>query len=127
MNLNAVGICVGKPLSIIDISDELLAEIITSKLSGGYDSLKRIIYETQPLETIKVVSKIDDYIRDSYTNEKECNTNHKIKSESPYKAQNFPYCSNRKHNPSTKHLIEECRELKNKTNKRKTTLQEKES
>ncbi|MBW0528533.1 hypothetical protein O181_068248 [Austropuccinia psidii MF-1] len=69
MNLTAVGIRVGKPPSIIDISDQLLAEIITSKLSRGYDNLKRTIYETRPLETIKVVSKIDDYIRDSYTTE----------------------------------------------------------
>ncbi|MBW0541547.1 hypothetical protein O181_081262 [Austropuccinia psidii MF-1] len=120
MNLNAVGIRVGKPPSVIDISDELLAEIITSKLSGGYDNLKRIIYETRPLETIKVVSKIDDYIRDSYTAAKESDKNHTIKSESAYKAQNFPYCSNGKHNPLTKHSIEECRQLKNK-NKQKQT------
>ncbi|MBW0486172.1 hypothetical protein O181_025887 [Austropuccinia psidii MF-1] len=125
MNLNTIGIRVGKPPSIIDISDELLAKIITSKLSGGYDNLKRIIYETRPLETIKVVSKIDDYIRASYTTTKECNANQLIKSESAYKAQKFPYCSNVIHNPLTKHSIEECRQLKNK-NKRKTTLQEKE-
>ncbi|MBW0581720.1 hypothetical protein O181_121435 [Austropuccinia psidii MF-1] len=126
MNLNAIEIRVGKPPSIIDISDELLAKIITRKLSGGYDNLKRIIYETQPLETIKVVSKIDDYIRASYTTAKECNANQLIKSESAYKAQSFLYCSNRMHNPLNKHSIEEFGQLKNK-NKQKTTLQEKES
>ncbi|MBW0507787.1 hypothetical protein O181_047502 [Austropuccinia psidii MF-1] len=114
MSLNAVGIRVGKPQSVIDISDELLAEIITNKLSGGYDNLKRIIYETRPLETIKVVSKIDDYIKDSHTAAIESNTNHTNKSELAYKAQNSPYCSNGKHNPLTKHSIEECIQLKNK-------------
>ncbi|MBW0518241.1 hypothetical protein O181_057956 [Austropuccinia psidii MF-1] len=68
MNLNSVGIHVGKPPIVIDISDELLAEIIISKLSEGYDNLKRMIYETQPLETAKVVPKIDDYIRHSCSN-----------------------------------------------------------
>ncbi|MBW0504479.1 hypothetical protein O181_044194 [Austropuccinia psidii MF-1] len=127
MNLITVGICVGKPPSVIDISDKLLAETITSKLSGGYDNLKRIIYETRPLETIKVVSKIDDYIRDSHTAAIESNINHKIKSSSAYKAQNFPYCSNGKHNPLAKHSIEECRQLKNKNKQTKDNITRKKS
>ncbi|MBW0568522.1 hypothetical protein O181_108237 [Austropuccinia psidii MF-1] len=49
INLNTVEIRVGKPPSLIDISDKLLAEIINRKLSGGYDNLKGIIYETRPL------------------------------------------------------------------------------
>ncbi|MBW0520931.1 hypothetical protein O181_060646 [Austropuccinia psidii MF-1] len=127
MNLNAVGICVGKPLSIIDISDGLLAEIITRKLSEGYDNLQRIIYETRPLETIKVVSKIDDYIRDSYTTAKACKGNQLIKSESTYKAQNFPYFSNGMHNTLTKNLIQEFRQLKNKQTKTNTTKKRKQT
>ncbi|MBW0551001.1 hypothetical protein O181_090716 [Austropuccinia psidii MF-1] len=127
MNLNAVGNCVGKPLSIIDISDRLLAEIIPRRLSGGYDNLKRIIYETRPLETIKVFSKVDDYIRYSYTTAKECNGNQLIKSEFTYKAQNFPYCSNGMHNALAKHLIEECRKLKNKQTKTDTKRKRKQT
>ncbi|MBW0521712.1 hypothetical protein O181_061427 [Austropuccinia psidii MF-1] len=127
MNLNSVGICVGKPPNTIDISNELLAKIIISKLSKEYDNLKRMIYETQPLETAKVISKMDDYIRDSYSSTKESDEAQQVKSESAFKVRNYPYCSNGVHNPSTKHLIEDCRKLKrnnqrekkNKNNKKK--------
>ncbi|MBW0496925.1 hypothetical protein O181_036640 [Austropuccinia psidii MF-1] len=116
MILNSVGMCVGKPPRVIDKSDELLAEIITSKLSEGYENLKRMIYETRPLEMAQVVLKIDDYIRDSCsvtTNEEQ-----HVKSESDYKAQNYPYCSNGIHNPSTEHSIEDCRQLKRNNNQK---------
>ncbi|MBW0541438.1 hypothetical protein O181_081153, partial [Austropuccinia psidii MF-1] len=118
MNLNSVGIRVGKPPNTIDISDELLAEIIISKLSDGYDNLKRMIYETRPLETAKVVSKIDDYIRDSYSNTKESDEGQHVKSESAFKLRNYPYCSNGVHNPSTKHSVEDCRQLKRNNNQK---------
>ncbi|MBW0546428.1 hypothetical protein O181_086143 [Austropuccinia psidii MF-1] len=118
MNLNSVGIRVGKPPSVIDISDELLAKIIISKLSEGYDNLKRMIYETRPLETAKVVSKIDDYIRDSYSSIKGSDERQQVKTESAFKVQNYPYCSNGIHNPSTKHSIEDCRQLKRNNNQK---------
>ncbi|MBW0467493.1 hypothetical protein O181_007208 [Austropuccinia psidii MF-1] len=105
-----------KPPNVIDISDELLAEIIISKLSEGYDNLKRMIYETRPLETTKVVSKIDDYIRDSFSVTKD--EGQHVKSESAYKARNYPYCSNGIHNPSMKHSIEDCRQLKRNNNRK---------
>ncbi|MBW0493389.1 hypothetical protein O181_033104 [Austropuccinia psidii MF-1] len=60
MHLNFVGIKVGKPPANIDISDELLSEIIVSKLSNGYDNLQIIISEQRPLETQRIVAKIDD-------------------------------------------------------------------
>ncbi|MBW0533509.1 hypothetical protein O181_073224 [Austropuccinia psidii MF-1] len=118
MNLNSVGICVGKPPSVIDISNELLAKIIISQLSEGYNNLKRMICETQPLETAKVVSKIDDYIRDSYSTTKGSDERQQVKSESAFKVRNYPYCSNGIHNPSTKHLIKDCRQLKRNTNQK---------
>ncbi|MBW0495791.1 hypothetical protein O181_035506 [Austropuccinia psidii MF-1] len=96
MNLNSVGICVGKPPSVIDISNELLAKIII---------------------TI-VVLKIDDYIRDSYSTTTGSDERQQVKSESAFKVQNYPYCSNGIHNPSTKHSIEDCRQLKRNTNQK---------
>ncbi|MBW0483803.1 hypothetical protein O181_023518 [Austropuccinia psidii MF-1] len=106
MHLNPVGIKVEKPPTSVDISDELLAEIIVRKLSSGYENPKRIIYEQQPLDTTKIVVKIDDYIRDSSNSSKNPST---IKSESAFKTQN--YCKNGIHNPLTKHSEEEIREL----------------
>ncbi|MBW0566217.1 hypothetical protein O181_105932 [Austropuccinia psidii MF-1] len=116
MNFKSVGIRVGKPPIVIDISNELLAKIIISKLSEGYNNLKRMIYEMRPLETAKVVSKIDDYIRYSYSTTKGSDERQQVKSESAFKVQNYSYCSNGIHNPTTKHSIEDCRQLKRNTN-----------
>ncbi|MBW0465843.1 hypothetical protein O181_005558 [Austropuccinia psidii MF-1] len=104
INLNSVGICVGKPPSVIDISNEFLAKIIISKLSEGYNNLKRMIYETQPLETAKLVSKIDDYIRDSYSTTQGSDERQQVKSESAFKL---------KRNTNNQKV------LKNKNNKKK--------
>ncbi|MBW0503221.1 hypothetical protein O181_042936 [Austropuccinia psidii MF-1] len=127
MHLNLVGIKVGKPPANIDISNKLLAEIIVSKLSNGYDNLKRIIYEQRPLETQRIVAKIDDYIRDSYNSPVD---EIAIKLESAYKIKHF--CQNGTHNPMTKHSADQCQKLhlelkkktKDKNNKKRNTNQQ---
>ncbi|MBW0499105.1 hypothetical protein O181_038820 [Austropuccinia psidii MF-1] len=106
MHLNSVGIKVGKPPAHIDISNELVPKIISSKLSNGYDNLKRIIYEQRPLETQRIVAKIDDYIRDSYNSSVDEIT---IKSERAYKIKH--YFQNGPHNPMKKHSANQCRQL----------------
>ncbi|MBW0548125.1 hypothetical protein O181_087840 [Austropuccinia psidii MF-1] len=104
MHLNSVGIKVGQPLANIDISNELVAKITVRKLSNDYDNLKRMIYEQRPLETQRIVAKIDDYIRDLYNSSVDEIT---IKLESAYKIKH--YCQNETHNPMTKHLANQCR------------------
>ncbi|MBW0476426.1 hypothetical protein O181_016141 [Austropuccinia psidii MF-1] len=124
MHLNSVGIKVGKPPASIDVSKELLVEIIVSKLSNGYDNLKRIIYEKRPLETQMIVAKIDDYIRDLYNSSMDEIT---IKLESAYK--NRHYCQNEANNPITKHMAKQCHQLhpelkkqpKDRNNKKRNT------
>ncbi|MBW0496166.1 hypothetical protein O181_035881 [Austropuccinia psidii MF-1] len=118
MYMNSVGIRVGNHTasSVVDISDELLAEIIVSKLSQGYDGLKRLIYEQRPLLTDKIIEKIDDYIRDS-GNTSNTSSNH-IKSESAFFNKRRPFCKNGEHNPLTKRLAKDCHQIKKKKGKK---------
>ncbi|MBW0466404.1 hypothetical protein O181_006119 [Austropuccinia psidii MF-1] len=120
MYLNSVGIRAGNPstLSVVDISNELLSEIIVSKLSQGYDGLKRLIYEQRPLLTDRIIAKINDYIQDSSNSSITISKN--IKNESAFFNKKGPFCKNGVHNPLTKHLAEDCRQLKKKKGKKKS-------
>ncbi|MBW0460749.1 hypothetical protein O181_000464 [Austropuccinia psidii MF-1] len=106
LHLNLVGIKAGKTPASIDISDKLLAEIIISKLSNGYDNIKRIIYEQIPLETQTIVAKMYYHIINSYNSSMD---EIKIKLESSYKIRH--YCQNGAHNPMTKHISKQCQQL----------------
>ncbi|MBW0549132.1 hypothetical protein O181_088847 [Austropuccinia psidii MF-1] len=125
MYLNSVSIRVGNPTtsSVVGISDKLLAKIIVSKLSQGYGGLKRLIYEQQPLLTDKIIAKINGYIRDS-GNQSNTSSTH-IKSKSAFFNKRRPFCKNGEHNPLTKHLAKDCRQLKKKGKKNSSDKSEK--
>ncbi|MBW0488888.1 hypothetical protein O181_028603 [Austropuccinia psidii MF-1] len=121
MYLNSVRIRVGNPIisSVVDISDELLAKIIVSKLSQGYDGLKRLIYEQRPLLTDKIIAKINDYIRDSGNPSN--TTSNNIKNKSAFFNKRGHFCKNGVPNPLKKHLAEDCRQLKKKKGKKNSS------
>ncbi|MBW0534839.1 hypothetical protein O181_074554 [Austropuccinia psidii MF-1] len=117
MYLSSVQIRVGNPTisSVVDISDKLLAEIIVSQLSQGYDGLTRLIYEKHPLLTDNIIAKINDYIQDS--DNPSSTTSNNIMNESAFFNKRGHFCKNGVHNPLTKHLSEDCRQLEKKKGK----------
>ncbi|MBW0527474.1 hypothetical protein O181_067189 [Austropuccinia psidii MF-1] len=106
-------------IRLVDISDELLAEIIVRKLCQGYNSLEHLIYEQQPLLTDKIIAKIEDYIQDSGNPSNTVRNN--IKNESTFFNKIGPFCKNGVRNPLTKHLAKDCQQLKKKKGKRNSS------
>ncbi|KNZ60185.1 uncharacterized protein VP01_159g4 [Puccinia sorghi] len=106
----AIGLVIGM---LGDLSDSLAAEIILHKIPDNHAAIKAVLHGCRPLTVDVIKEALENKRQEASLSVSALAPT--IKQETAYKAaNNWPTCKPRWHKPVTKHLIEECWQVKRK-------------